>query len=90
LIQYPINRINIFLQGANTVEFTIKTWGIGPAAIYKGIFYSREDNPSDFEGGREGGFLQTDTGWEWRESVSDNRLYVEKITDKWYWFEAYY
>jgi hypothetical protein len=76
-------------SNTNTVIFTIKGWGIGSSTVYKGIFYSHEDKPSDFDG-REGEFAKTDAGWEWRENGGDNRLYVEKIMDRWYWFEAYY
>lgn len=74
------------------VQFLLPTEseGVAPASKYVGVYYSPDDVVTGFQGVI--GTHQPDgEGWSWSEgSNGDNGGYTQKITDNWYYFEAWF
>lgn len=72
------------------VEFDCGGAGFGSQTAYCGFFYTKENDiyaiwcaPPDGET-----FTQEGSGYVWKEENGDNRVYVEKICDGFYYWEA--
>lgn len=56
---------------------------------YQGFYYSPQNIPLGFqEADME--FIPQENGWYWEESDGNNRMYTEKITDHWYWYDMHF
>lgn len=64
------------------VQFDTSAWG----KRYRGFYYSPQDIPLGFQE-TEMEFVPRDKGWYWEEADGNNRMYTEKITNQWYWFD---
>lgn len=77
----------------NYIDFYCGGKGIGSATSYYGFYFSK-DNAIDVKENIEypkGETLQQDgKGYSWNESNGDNRFYVEKITDGFFYYESHY
>lgn len=75
------------------IDFYCGGAGIGSATSYYGFYYS-ENNAIDAMQNIEypmGGELNPDgNGYLWKERDGDNKFYVEKIMDKFYYYESHY
>ncbi|MCB2291352.1 hypothetical protein LGK97_16620 [Clostridium sp. CS001] len=69
------------------VEYFCKGYGIVPAGLYTGFYYTSVDEPTGFQGVTHN-LTKTKNGWEWKELNGDNFDYTEKITDYWYYYKA--
>ena len=69
------------------VEFELSSWGISPASVYEGFYYSPEDKPLGFQGVSVH-FVPDGNGWTWSEPSGDNRQYTERIASHWYCYKA--
>ena len=74
---------------SNMVEFIVSSFGVGSSPIYKGFYYSPNDEPLGFQG-TDVEWQPEGDGWKWEESQGDNFEYTEKIMEKWYWFEMHF
>lgn len=72
--------IDCFVE-AEMVQFTV-------AGSYNGVYYSMTDEPLAFQGASVE-FTQSEDGWNWT-GEGDNGGYTEKISDNWYYFEAWF
>lgn len=75
-----------YYDTTDMVQFLVFGWGLAPSTKYRGFFYSPDDIPLGFQGTTVE-FEPSGNGWVWEEEQGDNRQYVEKIVDCWYWFE---
>ena len=77
----------------NYIDFDCGGKGIGSATSYYGFYYS-EDNAIDVTENIEypkGETLKPDgKGYSWDELDGDNRFYVEKIIDGFFYYESHY
>ena len=69
------------------IEYFCKGYGIVPAGLYTGFYYTSVDEPTGFQGATHK-LTKTKNGWEWREPNGDNFDYTEKITENWYYYKA--
>ena len=71
------------------VQFFYKGTGIVPACKYYGFYYSPTNKPVDYQ--NCGFHLEEDNGvWSWHEGNSDNGGITKKISDCWYYYEAWF
>lgn len=80
---------NIYVrEGEHTiVDFFVTGFGLAPASVYYGFYYSPEDLAMPYL--EERAVLteyETDM-WKWKGS-GDNNGVTKKITDGWYYYEA--
>ncbi|MBR2471634.1 MAG: hypothetical protein IKC41_02675 [Clostridia bacterium] len=77
----------------NYIDFYCGGKGIGSATSYYGFYFS-EDNAIDVKENIEypkGAALKPDgKGYSWDEPDGDNRFYVEKIIDGFFYYESHY
>ena len=77
----------------NYIDFDCGGKGIGSETSYYGFYYS-EDNEIDVKANIEypkGETLKPDgKGYSWDELDGDNRFYVEKIIDGFFYYESHY
>lgn len=73
-------------------EFYCGGAGVGPETRYAGFFYTAEDNKMAKNGMLYSNYLLNADGdtFEWVEKSGDNRFYVEKICDCFYYYEDEY
>ena len=78
-----------FIPEYDMVDFLVGSKGLVPSGIYYGFYYSHVDSV--------GGHIQQNRtlreygrGFMIEENDSENREYVEKIADGWYWYELHY
>lgn len=82
-----IQEINV---SEDHVDFDCGAAGFGSQTAYRGFFYTENDDmyaiwcapPEDQTLTAEG------NGYVWNETDGDNRYYVEKICDKFYYYDA--
>lgn len=67
------------------VQFDTSAWGKN----YRGFYYSPQDVPLGFQD-TDMEFVPRDKGWYWEEADGNNRMYTEKITNQWYWFDMHF
>lgn len=73
------------------VQFVAYTEGLAPAGKYVGVYYSPDDVVTTFQG--SAGTMkitENGAGFDLQEAGSDNGGYTEKISDNWYYFEAWF
>lgn len=73
------------------VQFVAYAEGIAPAGKYVGVYYSPDDVVTTFQGSaRTMKITENGAGFDLQEAGSDNGGYTEKISDNWYYFEAWF
>ncbi len=73
------------------VQFVAYTEGVASAGKYVGVYYSPDDVVTGFQGSAETmKITENGDGFDLQEAGSDNGGYVEKISDNWYYFEAWF
>ncbi len=80
---------NITAWNDKQVDFLCTGFGIGPDTRYYGFYYSVDNVPRTFQG-VEVAFTEYENGLKWEEDNGDNWCYIEKIFDKWYYFETHF
>lgn len=72
------------------VDFFCGGAGLAPSGTYVGFFYSPEDDMTAVWCAPHKGQALTpkDGGFQWKEEHGDNRYYVEKICDNFYYYRA--
>ena len=73
------------------VQFVAYTEGIAPAGKYVGLYYSPDDVVTTFQG--SAGTMkitENGAGYDLQEVGRDNGGYTEKVSDNWYYFEAWF
>lgn len=80
---------NVFVK-EDSVDFECGGSGFGSGTSYVGFFYSANDNMCDVwcAPSSEEYLVKCGHGFEWQEETDDDRYYVEKICDKFYYYEA--
>ncbi len=88
-----IKGIEDVTETENYIDFYCGGKGIGAATSYYGFYFS-EDNAIDVKENIEypkGEILKQDgRGYSWDEPDGDNRFYVEKIIDGFFYYESHY
>lgn len=83
-----IESMYVFTGEHNMVEFMIDGDGVIPPAQYYGFYYSPDDVPLAFQNVKVPLTEYKENEWEWTEE-GDNHGITKKITDCWYYFEAW-
>ena len=83
-----IESIYVFTGEYNMVEFIVDGDGLIPPAQYYGFYYSPDDVPLPFQNVKVPLTEYKENEWEWTEE-GDNHGITKKITDCWYYFEAW-
>lgn len=80
----------IFVFGGKhpMVEFMVEGDGVIPPAQYFGFYYSPDDVPLAFQNIEVPLTEYKENEWEWSEE-GDNHGVTKKITECWYYFEAW-
>lgn len=86
--ELPRGTSEMLLCGADgsCVDFTIGGSGLGPSTTYWGIVYTTGKEPVGFQGAALD-YIFDGEGWSWQEEDGDNRAYVTKLDDHWYFYE---
>lgn len=85
-----VSEISYWTQEIPTVEFQFGGWGLGGGTRYWGVNYVEEDEPIGFQGGRWDYWKAEGAGRMYYEPESDNRCYVQRLDQGWYYFEAFF
>lgn len=83
-----IESMYIFAGEHNMVEFMVDGDGLIPPAQYYGFYYSPDDVPLAFQNVKASLTEYKENEWEWTDE-GDNHGITKKITDCWYYFEAW-
>lgn len=83
-----IESMYVFEGEHNMVEFMVDSDGIIPPAQYYGFYYSPDDVPLTFQNVKVPLTEYKENEWEWKEE-GDNHGITKKITECWYYFEAW-
>lgn len=83
-----IESMYVFEGEHNMVEFMVDGDGMIPPAQYYGFYYSPDDVPLPFQNVKVPLTEYKENEWEWTEE-GDNRGITKKITECWYYFEAW-
>ena len=83
-----IESMYVFVGKHNMVEFMIDEDGLIPPAQYFGFYYSPDDVPLAFQNVDVPLNEYKENEWEWSEE-HDNHGITKKITECWYYFEAW-
>lgn len=76
-------------DGESIVQFFYSGLGIAPAGKYYGFYYSPNDIPVAFQ--NTDYKLEKDNGiWKWSEGNSDNGGFTKRISECWYYYEAWF
>ena len=71
------------------VQFLYSGEGIAPSGKYYGLYYSPTDTPAAFQNIDIS--LEEDNGsWVWNEGNSDNGGVTKRISEGWYYYEAWF
>lgn len=70
------------------VEFCTEGFGIAPASVYRGFYYSPSSEPASFQNGSEA-LHPTKDGWEW-SGRGDNGGTTRRLEGSWFLFEAHF
>lgn len=76
-----------YWESQNMLEFSTCPWRLGQEQVRRGFYYSPHDLPLGVQG-QQFSFLREGEGWIWQEGQGDSWEYTEKLTDRWYWYEA--
>ncbi len=71
------------------VQFSYSSFGITPAFKYCGFYYSQDGNPSAFQGVEVSLEQVSNNEWKWSDGT-DNGGLTKKITDNWFYYEAWF
>lgn len=69
------------------VQFTTSGLGLVPSSSYMGFYYSPDDVPLAFQS-TDQELVPDSTGWSWSDASGDNHGRTERISPRWFWFEA--
>ena len=83
-----IESMYVFEGEHNMVEFMVDGDGMIPPAQYYGFYYSPDDVPLPFQNVKVPLTEYKENEWEWTDE-GDNRGITKKITECWYYFEAW-
>ena len=75
----------VVVANPSRLEIHTGAFGIAPASIYSGIYYSPADEPMSMDSGAA--LHEEKDGWSWH-GAGDNRGYIRRICENWYYFEA--
>ena len=71
------------------VQFYLTGFGLVPSAVYYGFYFSPEDRPVCYQN-MDFPLEQTVEGsWEWTDGT-DNGGITKRITENWYYYEAWF
>ena len=90
---YQLNGIKDISVLENCVDFSCGGSGFGPSTSYYGFYYSGNnavDAMRDREYPKNAQLVPDGDGYSYREPGGDNRYYVEKIRDGFYYYESHY
>ena len=76
-------------DGEEIVQFMCSGRGFVSASKYYGFYYSPSDTPAAFQN-VDMKLEAKDGTWTWHEGGSDNGGITKKITDGWYYYEAWF
>lgn len=87
----PVKVDGVFrnFEGEEIVQFMCSGRGLVSASKYYGLYYSPSDTPAAFQN-VDMKLEDKDGTWTWHESGSDNGGITKKITDGWYYYEAWF
>lgn len=69
------------------LQFSACGFGIAPASVYYGFYYSPNDVPLTYQNAEEELMKEADDKWQWK-GEGDNGGVTYKIKDKWYYYKA--
>ena len=77
----------------NYIDFYCGGKGIGSETSYYGFYYSKNNVIDDTKGincPKDAVLIPDGKGFSWNETGGDNRFYVEKIIDNYFYYESHY
>ena len=93
----PVKKIhgiqNVYVsEQPNYIDFECGGSGLGSSTHYYGFFYSPDDDLTAWNGGAcpKGELLEDGKGFKWEQKDGDNKYYVEKIGDHFFYYEAHF
>lgn len=88
-----IKGIEEILPEENYIDFYCGGKGIGSETSYYGFYYSKNNAIDDTKGinyPKDAELIPVGKGFSWNETGGDNRFYVEKIIDNYFYYESHY
>lgn len=79
----------IFGDTNRIVQFHYSGFGIAPSSTYYGFYYSPSDVPVPYCNEDYELTMDVDGGWTWNGD-GDNGGKIKKISDNWYYYEAWF
>ena len=73
----------------NMVQYDVSSFGLVTNTIYKGFYYSLDEEPCGFQG-VDSIFSKDGNGWKWEDGQGDNWEYTENIIGNWYYYEMHF
>lgn len=83
-----VHSVNEWGTESPIVEFCTEGFGIAPASVYRGFYYSPSGKPASFQNGTEA-LRPTKDGWEW-SGPGDNGGTTRNLEGNWFLFEAHF
>ena len=71
------------------VQFCSFAFGLAPSTRYYGFYYSPDDVPADFQNAGVGLTPVSQGEWTWHAAGTDNGGRTMRITDRWFYYEAW-
>lgn len=82
-----IKKVNIY---ENHIDFFCGGRGIGSETFYCGFYYSPSNDWRAIWCAPRGALVPEGAGYSWQEEQGDNRYYVEKVCNYFFYYEADY
>ena len=72
------------------MQFLYFAFGLVPSTRYYGFYYSQDDVPVPFQ--NAGAVLSqvSEEEWNWYDAGTDNGGRTKRITDHWFYYEAWF
>lgn len=84
-----VHDVDVIMGEHVVVDFFVTGYGLAPSGGYYGFYYSPEDLPVTYMD-EMAKLTEYETGaWAW-QGDGDNKGVIKKITNCWYYYEAYF
>ncbi len=83
-----IKTANVWGTDPFIVEFCTGGFGLAPASVYRGFYYSQNGKPAAFQNGPQT-LVPTKDGWEW-SGPGDNGGTTQHLEGSWFLFQAHF
>ncbi len=84
-----VNVDGVFSGDDTIVQFFYSGFGIAPASKYYGFYYSEKNEPAVYQNAKEYLRQTGEQEWTWTDGT-DNGGRTTRITDHWFYYEAWF